>query len=44
MTIYDIYKGVVPFVCMQWVALILCIFLPEIIMWAPRAFFGPSVG
>jgi tripartite ATP-independent transporter DctM subunit len=44
MTIYHIYKGVVPFVLLQWVALFLCIFLPEVILWAPRAFFGASVG
>ena len=43
MTIYDIYKGVVPFVMLQWVGLILCIFVPDIVMWAPATFFGPSV-
>jgi tripartite ATP-independent transporter DctM subunit len=43
MTIYHIYKGVVPFVCLQWLGLFLCIFIPDIIMWAPRAFFGASV-
>jgi tripartite ATP-independent transporter DctM subunit len=43
MTIYHIYKGVVPFVCLQWLALILCIFVPDIVMWAPAKFFGPSV-
>ncbi len=43
MTIYHIYKGVIPFVCLQWLGLILCIFVPEIIMWAPAKFFGPSV-
>ncbi len=44
MNIYHIYKGVVPFVCLQWLGLIMCIFIPDIIMWAPRAFFGPGVG
>jgi tripartite ATP-independent transporter DctM subunit len=43
MTIYHIYKGVVPFVCLQWIGLLLCVFIPDIIMWAPRAFFGASV-
>ena len=43
MTIYHIYKGVVPFVILQWVGLILCIFVPEIVMWAPVKFFGPGV-
>ena len=44
MTIYHIYRGVIPFVILQWVGLILCIIWPEIILWAPRAFFGASVG
>jgi tripartite ATP-independent transporter DctM subunit len=44
MTIYHIYKGVIPFVILQWVGLIICIVWPDIIMWAPRAFFGASVG
>jgi tripartite ATP-independent transporter DctM subunit len=43
MNIYHIYKGVVPFVCLQWVGLILCIVVPEIVMWAPVTFFGPGV-
>jgi len=43
MTIYHIYRGIVPFVCLQWVGLLLCIFVPDIIMWAPRTFFGPAV-
>jgi tripartite ATP-independent transporter DctM subunit len=43
MNIYHIYKGVVPFVCLQWVGLILCIFVPEIVMWAPVKFFGQGV-
>jgi len=43
MTIYHIYKGIVPFVCLQWVGLLLCIFIPDIIMWAPLTFFGPGV-
>jgi len=44
MSIYHIYRGVIPFVILQWVGLLLCIFVPDIIMWAPRAFFGNSVG
>ena len=44
MTIYHIYKGVIPFVILQWIGLILCIFWPDIILWAPRAFFGSGVG
>jgi len=43
MNIFHIYKGVVPFVCLQWLGLLLCIFIPDIVMWAPRTFFGPGV-
>jgi tripartite ATP-independent transporter DctM subunit len=43
MTIYHIYRGIIPFVCLQWVGLLLCIFVPDIIMWAPKTFFGPGV-
>ncbi len=35
-TLNHIYKGVIPFVTLQLVALILCIFFPEIILWLPR--------
>ncbi len=34
-----IYRGVVPFICLQWVVLILCIVFPDLIMWLPRAVF-----
>jgi tripartite ATP-independent transporter DctM subunit len=40
MTIIHIYKGVVPFICLQWTALILCIIFPKIILWLPQATFG----
>ncbi|MCU0596412.1 MAG: TRAP transporter large permease subunit [Desulfobacterota bacterium] len=40
MTIIHIYKGVVPFICLQWTALILCIIFPKIILWLPHATFG----
>ena len=40
MTIMHIYKGVVPFICLQWLGLFLCIVFPNIILWVPRAFFG----
>jgi TRAP-type mannitol/chloroaromatic compound transport system permease large subunit len=42
MTIVHIYKGVIPFICLQWVGLILCILVPNIILWVPRAFFGAA--
>jgi tripartite ATP-independent transporter DctM subunit len=40
MTMGLIYRGVVPFICLQWVALITCIFWPPLVMWLPRVFFG----
>jgi len=40
MTIVHIYKGVLPFICLQWVALILCILFPDIILWLPKVAFG----
>ncbi|MFO7740223.1 MAG: TRAP transporter large permease subunit [Desulfatiglandaceae bacterium] len=40
MTIIHIYKGVVPFICLQWVGLILCIVFPDFVLWIPRTFFG----
>jgi len=40
MTMVHIYKGVVPFICLQWVALILCVTFPGLVLWLPRALFG----
>jgi len=40
MTMGLIYRGVVPFICLQWVALITCVFWPPIVMWLPKVFFG----
>ena len=42
MTIIHIYKGVAPFICLQWLGLILCIIFPKIILWLPQATFGAS--
>jgi tripartite ATP-independent transporter DctM subunit len=36
----DIYRGVLPFVGMQIVAIILCILFPEIILWLPEVTLG----
>ena len=36
----DIYRGVIPFVILQAVALFLCIVFPEIILWLPKATLG----
>lgn len=43
LTMVHIYKGVVPFICLQWIALILCIVIPDIILWLPKIAFGPAV-
>jgi tripartite ATP-independent transporter DctM subunit len=40
MTMGLIYRGVAPFICLQWVGLITCIILPEVILWLPRTLFG----
>jgi tripartite ATP-independent transporter DctM subunit len=39
-TIAHIYRGVVPFVALQWTGLILCIIFPQIILWLPSMMFG----
>jgi len=45
MTIMHIYKGVVPFICLQWIGLFICVYFPDLVLWVPRAFFGVgSVG
>lgn len=36
----DIYRGVIPFVGMQIVAIVLCILFPEIILWLPEVTLG----
>ena len=43
MTIVHIYKGVVPFILLQWVGLLVCIGFPDLVLWLPRALFGPDV-
>lgn len=40
MTMIHIYKGVVPFILLQWLALILCIVWPQIVMWLPDLLFA----
>jgi tripartite ATP-independent transporter DctM subunit len=36
----DIYRGVIPFVLMQIVAVVVCIVFPEIVLWLPRVTLG----
>ncbi|MDQ7785260.1 MAG: TRAP transporter large permease subunit [Desulfomonilaceae bacterium] len=40
MTMTMIYRGVVPFICLQWAGLFACIFIPEVVLWLPRVLFG----
>ena len=32
----DIYKSVLPFIALQIIALLICIFVPDIITWLPN--------
>ena len=38
----DIYRGVIPFVFLQAVAVLLCIVFPQIILWLPRVTLGAN--
>jgi len=40
MTTGHIYRGVVPFISLQWVGLILCIVYPPLVNWLPTMLFG----
>ncbi len=40
MTIVHIYKGVVPFIVLQWIGLIICVVFPDFVLFVPRLFFG----
>ena len=37
-TMRDIYRGIVPFVAVQLLAVALCLIFPEIVLWLPRHF------
>jgi tripartite ATP-independent transporter DctM subunit len=37
-TMLDIYKGITPFVCVQLLALVLCVIFPEVVLYLPRRF------
>jgi tripartite ATP-independent transporter DctM subunit len=39
-TIRMIYKGIIPFVCLQLVGLALLIIWPDLVLWAPDTVFG----
>jgi tripartite ATP-independent transporter DctM subunit len=40
MTMGLIYKGVIPFICLQWIGLILCVVYHPLVMYLPTALFG----
>ncbi|AFM24919.1 TRAP transporter large permease [Desulfomonile tiedjei] len=40
MTMGLIYKGVIPFICLQWIGLIACVMYQPLIMYLPTALFG----
>ena len=37
----EIYKGVIPFVCIQLLMLVVLWFIPELATWLPQAIYGP---
>jgi tripartite ATP-independent transporter DctM subunit len=43
-TIVDIYKGVIPFVLCQLLAVFLVFEFPQLVLWLPAAMFGTSGG
>ena len=43
LTMAEIIRGVVPFVCIIMLTLTLCTLFPEIITWLPEKMIGPSV-
>ena len=38
----DIYKGMMPFMALQWVAVMILYFFPQIILYIPNLAFGPK--
>ena len=38
MTMMHIYRGIIPFVALQMLAVAFCIIFPEIVLWLPRHF------
>lgn len=39
-TLGDIYKGVIPFIIIQLIALFIMVFMPELVMWLPAKVYG----
>jgi TRAP-type mannitol/chloroaromatic compound transport system permease large subunit len=40
MAIVHICKGAIPFICLQWVGLILCIVFPKFVLYISKLIFG----
>ena len=40
MTMNHIYKGVVPFVILQWIGLAICVYWPELVLYLPSIIFA----
>ncbi|MBL0144151.1 MAG: TRAP transporter large permease subunit [Betaproteobacteria bacterium] len=38
----DIYKGMLPFMALQWIAVLILYFFPQIILYVPNLVFGPK--
>lgn len=39
-TTADIYRGVIPFIILQMIALVICILFPQVILWLPKVTLG----
>ena len=40
MTMNHIYKGVIPFVILQWTGLTICVYWPQLVLYLPSIIFG----
>ena len=39
-TMGEIYKSVTPFICIKLAVLILCMLVPELVLWLPNKLMG----
>ena len=40
----DVWKSAVPFLGLQFIGLVLCMYFPDIILWAPKVFLQGLIG
>jgi tripartite ATP-independent transporter DctM subunit len=40
MTMNHIYRGVIPFIVLQWIGLAICVYWPELVLYLPQAIFA----